>query len=236
MSGWETSGDHTATSRPAVTVAALAGLAAGLLIGAVVLGDLGERPCYEVHERAQPLWEQLHAADDDQMDAVRELARLADRHTGCFEPHRRQALRDMDDHGPPQLGVLRRPTTGEDRQHEIEGDSELILSEARLAQRTDAGSFYVVPARASSGQNQQVCLLLTKPDGTHSTSCGDPVAATIQSRLPYPIVLTLDFGGIAGIVGDGPSEVRVDGTPVPVHNNVFVAGTAPPGAPIELPT
>lgn len=234
MSDWETSGD-TATSRPAITVAVLVGLAAGLLIGAVLLGDLGERPCYEVHLRAQPLWDQLHAADSDQMEAVRQLARLADRHTGCFEPARRQALRDVAEHGPPRIGVLQRPAAEEDRQHGVEGDSQLVLSEARLAQRTDAGSFYVVPGTTSSGQRRQVCLLLTQPDGTTSTSCGDPVAATIQSRLAYPVVLTLGFGGIAGIVGDGVGEVRVDGAPVPVDDNVFVAGTAPPDARIELP-
>lgn len=62
---------------------------AGLLIGATLLGDVGEVPCYEVRQRAQPAQDVLaetFGGGDEGRQAIRELALLAREHPGCFDP------------------------------------------------------------------------------------------------------------------------------------------------------
>lgn len=61
----------------------------GLGLGAVLLGDLGEVPCYEVEEQAQPARDRLadtFGGGEEGREAIRELVALAREHPGCFDP------------------------------------------------------------------------------------------------------------------------------------------------------
>lgn len=68
---------------------------AGMFVGATLLGDVGEVPCHEVMERAQPARDVLaetFGGGDEGRRAIRELAGLAREHPGCFDPAETQLL------------------------------------------------------------------------------------------------------------------------------------------------
>lgn len=68
------------------------GLAAGLLIGSLLLGDLGETPCYEVDSQAQDHREALFR-DPAAADAYVALLNIARDNPGCFSPETVDMLR-----------------------------------------------------------------------------------------------------------------------------------------------
>ncbi|MBW3562692.1 MAG: hypothetical protein KY437_09365 [Actinobacteria bacterium] len=104
-----------------------------------------------------------------------------------------------------------------------------------MAARTDQGAFYVVP-RTSSSAPDEVCLVLLQPDDGSAISCAVPATAALNAAQPYPVIVTMSHGvGLAGIVGDGVDEVRIDGVPVPVQDNVFVSAEGSFASSIEVP-
>ena len=72
------------------SIAAGVGLfVAGVVVGATLLGDIGETPCYEVQERAQPSRDVLtdtFGSGERGRQAGQELLELATEHPGCFDP------------------------------------------------------------------------------------------------------------------------------------------------------
>lgn len=72
------------------SIAAGVGLfAAGLVVGATFFGDIGETPCYEVEEMAQPARNVMSATfggGEEGRRATRTLLELAREHRSCFHP------------------------------------------------------------------------------------------------------------------------------------------------------
>ncbi len=67
-------------------------------MGATLLGDIGETPCYEVQERAQPARDVMtdtFGGGEEGRQAARELLELAQDHPGCFDPGMTEFLEDM---------------------------------------------------------------------------------------------------------------------------------------------
>lgn len=70
-------------------VAGVVLFAAGVVVGAMFLGDIGETPCYEVREQAQPARDVLtdtFGAGEEGRQAAQDLLDLVRSHPGCFEP------------------------------------------------------------------------------------------------------------------------------------------------------
>lgn len=70
-------------------VAGVTLFAAGVVVGATLLGDIGEIPCYEVQERAQPARDVLtdtFGSGERGRQAAQELLGLVREHPGCFDP------------------------------------------------------------------------------------------------------------------------------------------------------
>ena len=239
MSDWETAGSSrsTATServRGWRIGPLLAAFGIGIAIGAVLLGDVGEVACHEVTAEAVTLQQQVHGSEDVE-GSVAALAALSRRHPGCFEPEWTARIRQLSEHGAPDIAILERPRTTEDAFPRDEPGSDLVTEESRLAARTEQGDFYVVPRSSSSGPDE-VCLVLLQPDDGSAMSCASPATAALHASMPYEVVVTLSDGaGLAGIVGDGVNEVRIDGVPVQVRDNVFVSSEGSFDSTIEVP-
>lgn len=239
MSDWETVGSNRSTAtfervRRWRIVPVIAAFGIGIAVGAVLLGDLGEVACHEVTAEAATLQQQIHGSEDVE-PSVAALAALSRRHPGCFEPAWVSAIRQLSEHGAPDIAILDRPRTTEDALPADEPDSSLVADESRLAATTEQGTFYVVPRSSPSGPDE-ICLVLLPPDPGSAVSCAAPATASLHSTYPYPVVVTLSDGtGLAGIVGDGVDEVRVDGVPVPVRDNVFVSAEGSFDSTIEVP-
>lgn len=63
--------------------------AVGLVAGATLFGDIGETPCYEVRERAQPardVMSETFGGGEEGRQAMRDLLELAQEHPSCFDP------------------------------------------------------------------------------------------------------------------------------------------------------
>lgn len=80
------------------SIAAGVGLfAAGLLVGATLFGDVGETPCSEVEEMAQPARNVLtdtFGEGEEGRRAARDLLDLAQEHPSCFHPAEVELLED----------------------------------------------------------------------------------------------------------------------------------------------
>lgn len=215
-------------------VAMVLTLGAGAVLGAQLLMDRGS--CDHVTGQAAAIRARLHDPAVDQMETVGQLAEIADRHPTCFTDEHRRSLRELAEHGPPEVGILARPRTAEDDAHGLRAPTERLLDEARFVRSTPHGTFYVIPQQLDD-LPRDVCLYLDLGDGGSSSSCYPPVFESASGYLPYPVVLTLSSGldGLAGIVGDGVDQVLVDGVQVPVHDNVFVAESAPANAEVQVP-
>ena len=64
-------------------------LAVGLVVGATLFGVVGETPCYEVEERAQPALDAISATFGDGEEgrqAISDWLELAQAHPSCFDP------------------------------------------------------------------------------------------------------------------------------------------------------
>lgn len=72
--------------------------ALGLVAGATLFGDVGETPCYEVEERAQPIQDEISAtfgAGEEGRQAMRDLLELAHENPSCFDPAEVEFLEDQ---------------------------------------------------------------------------------------------------------------------------------------------
>lgn len=219
-----------------MSVAAVVALVAGVVVGIQLVSGHVWTSCDDVRDSTATISMRLRDPAIDQIETVGQLGQIADQHPSCFTDEHRQALGDLVEHGPPEVGILARPRTGEDDAHGLGPPTELLLSEARFARSTKHGTFYVIPQQLD-GLPRDVCLYLDMPDGGSSSSCSPPVLETARGHHPYPVVLTLSHGvdGVAGIVGDGVSQVLVDGVPTPVRDNVFVAESASANAELQVP-
>lgn len=92
------------------SVAAGVGLfAAGLLVGATLFGDVGETPCYEVEEMAQPARNVLtdtFGSGDEGRQAARDLVDLAREHPSCFHPAEVERLEEPSRSSPGELRTV----------------------------------------------------------------------------------------------------------------------------------
>lgn len=219
-----------------MSVAAVVALAAGIVVGIQLVSGHVWTSCDNVRDSTASISMRLRDPSVDQIETIGQFAQITDQHPSCFADEHRQALSDLIEHGPPEIGILARPRTGEDDAHGIRPPTELLLSEARFARSTQHGTFYVIPQQLD-GRPRDVCLYLDAGDGGNSLSCYLPVVESAMGHQPYPVVLTLSSGldGLAGIVGDGVNHVLVDGVQTPVYDNVFVAESAPANAEVQVP-
>lgn len=248
MDEWEDAGSRSGAPtvelpRTWVVIGAVAVLAGGAAMGAALFGDVGETPCYEVREESVRLEVSLHEGEDVSRSAA-DLAALTRRHPGCFEPRWAENVNRLAQEGPPTIGVLQRPRGPEDELTTSEVGGDLVASEARLVSSTDVGDVYVVPRRSRHDRAalDEVCLLLVSGEPSTSTSCAVPGVSSLHlSNVGFPVVVTMTIHhgrpsrGLVGLVGDGVSEVLVDGVPTAVDGNVFIAPDAPEGASVRVP-
>ncbi|MBW3562693.1 MAG: hypothetical protein KY437_09370, partial [Actinobacteria bacterium] len=59
------------------------------------------------------LQQQIDGSEDLEV-SVAALAALSRRHPGCFEPEWASTIRQLSEHGAPDIGILERPRTTED--------------------------------------------------------------------------------------------------------------------------
>lgn len=92
------------------SIAAGVGLfAAGLVVGATFFGDVGETPCYEVEEMAQPARNVMSATfggGEEGRQAMRDLLKLAREHPSCFHPSEVELLEDQLQSSPGELQTV----------------------------------------------------------------------------------------------------------------------------------
>lgn len=92
------------------SIAAGVGLfAAGLMVGATLFGDIGETPCYEVEEMAQPARNVMSATfggGEEGRQATRTLLKLSREHPSCFHPSEVELLEGQLQSSPGEVQTV----------------------------------------------------------------------------------------------------------------------------------